>query len=410
MKFVSSLAIAASLIVGGAGATAAFAQQNAKGQAAPAPQRQVKLSNEAKKAIGELQAAVTANAPDYAQRLAAAQAVAKSTDDRYYIARLQLDHASNIKDNAAVVAAAEAIIASGGADAAETDRLRRGIASAAAGTGDWARAEAQYAALSAAAPNDVDLLLALARTKIGLNKQGEALPLYQRAIQASKAAGQKPEEGVLQNVIKMALEQKNSALALEAAREAVTLYPNKRNFQNLVAVSNVGGDDATVLDFARLRYMSGLLGSGRDYLALAERLDYDNFPGEAKAVLEAASRAGQSTGPQGAALLTKVNGRIAEDRAALSTVEPKARSAANGSMALSLATAHAGYGNFAKAIELYQLALQKGGVDADTVRTRLGIAYAQAGQRAEAEAAFRAVTGPRAGLAGLWLAWLSQQG
>ena len=52
-------------------------------------------------------------------------------------------------------------------------------------------------------------------------------------------------------------------------------------------------------------------------------------------------------------------------------------------------------------------ALQKGGQDANMVNTRLGAALALAGQRAEAEAAFRAVTGQRAELAQLWLLWLS---
>ena len=54
-------------------------------------------------------------------------------------------------------------------------------------------------------------------------------------------------------------------------------------------------------------------------------------------------------------------------------------------------------------------ALQKGGEDANLVNTRLGAALALAGRRAEAEAAFRAVTGPRADLAGFWLAWLARR-
>jgi hypothetical protein len=40
---------------------------------------------------------------------------------------------------------------------------------------------------------------------------------------------------------------------------------------------------------------------------------------------------------------------------------------------------------------------------------RLGIAHAQAGQRAEAETAFRAVTGPGTELAALWQVWLARR-
>ena len=68
-------------------------------------------------------------------------------------------------------------------------------------------------------------------------------------------------------------------------------------------------------------------------------------------------------------------------------------------------------GKMGEAVKLYTEfgypALQKGGQDVNLVNTRLGAALALAGQRAEAEAAFRLVTGPRAELAQLWLFWLS---
>jgi len=78
----------------------------------------------------------------------------------------------------------------------------------------------------------------------------------------------------------------------------------------------------------------------------------------------------------------------------------------DGRAVLRLADAYYGYGQYADAIELYRAALQKG-ADAGTVNTRLGAALAMAGQRAEAEAAFRAVTGQRAEIASFWLLWLS---
>ena len=48
-------------------------------------------------------------------------------------------------------------------------------------------------------------------------------------------------------------------------------------------------------------------------------------------------------------------------------------------------------------------------MDANLVNTRLGIALSMAGQRADAEAAFRKVTGVRAPLANLWIAWLAMR-
>jgi hypothetical protein len=407
MKLVSSLAIVVSLLVGGT-VVAPAAAQNAP--AAEQAQRKFKLSKEAQKAIGDLQAAMNAKAADFPQKLAAAQAVAKNSDDKYVIGKFQLQNAIDTGDKAAQAAAVEAILASGGADAAEAKQLNLVIASQAYDRGDFARAEAAYTAISAANPNDLESVVNLARAKMELKKEGEALALLQKAIGLSKTAGQNPPESWYRNAVSIAHKQNNAAVASELAREAIKYYPNKSNFQNLMAISPASrsSDEEIHADLMRLRQVSGTLSDAGDYLRFAQYLEYGRNWGEAKAVLDAAARAGKST-PAHAALLAKVSARIAEDKAALPSVEPKAKAAANGSMALNLASVYAGYGNYAKAAELYRIALQKGGVDANLVNTRLGIAHAMAGQRAEAETAFRAVTGARADLAGLWLAWLAQR-
>jgi hypothetical protein len=76
---------------------------------------------------------------------------------------------------------------------------------------------------------------------------------------------------------------------------------------------------------------------------------------------------------------------------------------------MKIAEGYYGHGDYAKAADFYRLALQKGSVDANLANTRLGMSLAQAGRKAEAETAFRAVTGRRADLAGLWLLWLNQR-
>jgi tetratricopeptide (TPR) repeat protein len=85
----------------------------------------------------------------------------------------------------------------------------------------------------------------------------------------------------------------------------------------------------------------------------------------------------------------------------LAPTEARAKSAGDGKLAALTAEAYYGQGNYAKAAELYRTALQKGGVDAGEVNTRLGIALAAQGDKAGATAAFDAVKGaPRADLAG----------
>ncbi len=60
---------------------------------------------------------------------------------------------------------------------------------------------------------------------------------------------------------------------------------------------------------------------------------------------------------------------------------------------------------------MFELAKEKGGVDADEVNTRLGIAKTMSGDNAGAKAAFEAVQGgARKQIAGLWLAYLGTKG
>ena len=77
-------------------------------------------------------------------------------------------------------------------------------------------------------------------------------------------------------------------------------------------------------------------------------------------------------------------------------------------LAAQTAEAYLSQGNYAKAAELYRTALSKGGVNADEVNTRLGIALANGGDKAGAQAAFAAVKGqPRADIAALWTTWIN---
>ena len=100
----------------------------------------------------------------------------------------------------------------------------------------------------------------------------------------------------------------------------------------------------------------------------------------------------------------------AKAEGSLAPTEKKALAAADGKLAAVTGEAYYGQGNYAKAVELYRAALQKGGVNADEVNTRLGIALAAQGNKAEAKAAFANVKGaPRADLAAFWTAWLDSQ-
>jgi monomeric isocitrate dehydrogenase len=143
---------------------------------------------------------------------------------------------------------------------------------------------------------------------------------------------------------------------------------------------------------------------------MATALDAAGFATEARQVIEEgiAARMLNATGAA-KTFLTKTAARATQEKASLAGLQTRAASDATGATALKAGDAVFGTGDYAKAATLYQAAVQKGTVDANLANTRLGMALALAGQRAEAEAALRAVTGPRADLAGYWLAWLARR-
>jgi ATPase subunit of ABC transporter with duplicated ATPase domains len=87
--------------------------------------------------------------------------------------------------------------------------------------------------------------------------------------------------------------------------------------------------------------------------------------------------------------------------------EAKAKAAATGISAAAAGDSYLGEGNYAKAAELYKVALAKGVTKVEEVNTRLGIAYALQRDDANARAAFAQVkSSPRNQIAAFWIVWL----
>jgi hypothetical protein len=146
-------------------------------------------------------------------------------------------------------------------------------------------------------------------------------------------------------------------------------------------------------------------------MSYAEIVHQSALSGEAKAVLDEGISRGALRAQDGtvAQLLATATRRMGEDRTGLDAQIAQARSAPTGRLARAVGDALYGYGRHGEAAELYRIALGKPGEDRNLLNLRLGAALALAGNRAEAETAFRAVSGDGAGLAQLWLAWLARR-
>lgn len=132
------------------------------------------------------------------------------------------------------------------------------------------------------------------------------------------------------------------------------------------------------------------------------------LPGEVKSVIEGGRSRGEIDKTALDDLYKLATAAVPKDQASLPASEKAATAAATGKPAAGTGNAFMSYGDYAKAATLYRLALQKGGVDADEVNTRLGIALAKSGDKAGALEAFGKVNGPlRRKIADLWTAWVN---
>jgi tetratricopeptide (TPR) repeat protein len=422
MKSVSRIALGAALVLGGASVVAtapADAQKKKKGEAAAPAASTITLTKEERAAMAPVQTAVQAkNWPAAQAALPAATASATSPGGRYAIGRFQLEIGLGTNNVAMQAQGLDNLIASGQVDSTDLPTIYRNQGVLANNAGNKAKAESAYAKVVELSPNDPEAMISLAQVKNDLKKPAEAVQLISRAIDVKRGSGQKVDESWYKYALKLAFDgRSNPALremSQKLSRELVAAYPTKENWRDSILIfrdtNNL--DAAADLDVLRFMRASGSLAGERDWYDLVDGLYKAGNYAEAKAVLDdgAAKRMIDPKKAAFAELVRLTNARMAGDRASLGGEESKAMAAATGSTALKIGDAFYGYGEHAKAIALYRAALTKGGVDANLVNTRLAMALLASGDRAGAETAFRALTGPRQNLGAFWLAWLSRSG
>lgn len=367
------------------------------------------ISREAQKAIVELQTAVNANdTANIPAKLAAANAVAKTSDDRYFIASLQVKAALAANDLAGLRTGIEALEASGGADKADLatryadlgNRLSKAGQSAAAAT-----------ALQKAATLDPDnpaalMLLADARAKSGNN--AEAVSLMQRSFAAKKARGEKVAETNYKFAAGLAHKLRSPA-ALDITRDWLAAYPTTNNWREGLRLYRdvTSAKGAQLADAMRLARAANAVSGRSDYYAYVTALLDTGALTEAKAVLAEAAASGINVNDSSfKTLSTKAS--AAPTRAAADAAAKTALAGGSASALIAAGDTLYGLGAFAEAAPLYRAAVAKG--DTGLANLRLGMALARAGDKAAAQAAFNAVSGSNQALARIWLVWLASRG
>lgn len=408
MKMTSRYALLAALgfsVAATAEFSPAFAKKKEEAPAAPT----LKLSEDVRKLLGEAQAALTKGDLAGAQaKDEAAKALAKTPDDQYVVAQIGFNIAIAAKDVAGESAALDGMIASGKLSDADKPKFYGQQGHFAYDAKNFPKAEQAYLAAVAAGSTDRDVYARLADAQSRNGKPADALATLNKVIQ-NKAAGPVPTEWYARGA-DIASRAKLVPQFLDLTAAWLTDYPVKQNLHDTLFIyRQIGKTSGDVdIDLLRLARHAGVLplATQDNYLDYALAV-YLKFPNEAVGVLKegiAAGKLNPATSQNTREILTLSEPKIAGDKASLSG----AVTAANGPKStfksvLATADAFASYGDYAKAIDMYKIALTKPGADTGVTNLRLGVAQAKGGNKDAARASFAAVTGPEAPIARFWL-------
>jgi tetratricopeptide (TPR) repeat protein len=416
MKRVSLFTIAAALAFGAAVPAAAYQPSDAVEEF-----DQGELGDELRTLIAGAQEAMNAEGTpvDIAAvrgQLEQAEALIQNNDERFIVGQLFVSLAAKMQEQNVDAAQTRATQARGLHLSLNSDRVtldRRGIywqvvANAANAAGDTAGAIEAFRNALHYDPNNADAHIQVALASFNAGDLPAGYQHSRDAFRIARADGGAIDSSWLSVPFRFAFETRDIARTIEFGTEYVKEQPNATNWNEVIRVFQTVGafDDAGNLDALRLMRAANAFdaASVHEYIQIAARR---GLPNEAKMVYDAAV-AGNAI-PANPTIANELDADIPGDRSGLGESEAQARSAANGRVALNTADAYASYGQNEKALELYGVAAEKGGVDAGTVNLRRGNVLFNMGRMDEARQAFEAVTGDRAGHAAFWLQLIAQR-
>lgn len=338
---------------------------------AVSPQEMRALSN-----LGNLARSAQTGSQDRA--LAEARRAVISRDARFALALYELEIGNRRGDDVMRAGALDVLIVS---PLTRGDRLAGHLATRgqiAFRAGDFDIAGKLWARWVELTPSDPDALANLAQVRLAQKNAPGAMDLLTHAIAARAALGQPVSEGWYRQRLSIAQQGNLVAPGIDAARALVGAFPTPENWRIALVVYRqlAAAEGALEIDLFRLTRHVGALTQAAEYQRMAQLLNQSDEPREAKAVLGEGVARGL------------LDADVSPTREIAAEVDRAIAKGRNGPVAKP---------------DL------PNGADAEV---RLGVARLNAGQRDEAEAAFRAAAGDPAGgrYADLGYFWLASLG
>ena len=335
-------------------------------------------------------------------------------DDKFLAGNFALQLGGIAQDTVMQRRGLQAMVDSGKANPADLPKFNFYLGQFAFDQHDYPAARTALQASIAAGYKENGVGVLLAEAFIADNQSEAGLVALKSAIDMQNASGTLSPENWYRRGLGIAYKNKLLDKAAVFSIGLVQAYPFTDNWAGAISVMRLVGkyELQERLDLMRLMQRTHSFSEGTDYAEFIQAADPRRLPAEVLSVIEEGVKSGKLDGKDVfvSEARNDATDRVAADRPTLAGLEKTALAAgATGVNAAATADALLSYGMPDKAEALYALALQRGGVDAERVRTRIGIAQLDQGKFADAKASFDKVTGLRQPLAQLWSIYAGQK-
>lgn len=378
----------------------------------PIKKRAVAAKTPAEKTAAEAELkTAAANGP---AQLAAATAAIKTPADKMAAGNWALSIGGALGDSKLQQQGIAMMLESGQVPAANQTEFKFYLGNLAYNNQDYATATTALADVVAANYTDDSAGELLADSWARAGQPAKGLDALKAAIAARTAAGSAAPENWYTRANTIAYNAKLGPQAIEWSRLYAAAYPSPLSWLSAGQMTRefTQFTNQESLDLGRLLQRAGAFNNKpefveREFVEYIEAASKTGVPAEVVKMANAGVAGGalQKTDPFVVDALRDGGAAAAKDKANLPADERTARASADGKAALATGDSYLSQGNAAKAEEMFQLSLTKGGADRDRALTRLGIAQVDQGKFADAKASFAQVGGSRADLAKLWWAY-----
>lgn len=415
---LSFAGLLAGTVLSGLSAAPAFAARHRTHEPAPAPVSDAPPTSPdmVRPSVGKALEAAEADARQHKFPEAVAQidladhARDKTAHESFVVAEMRASVAQQAGDYKAAIAADEELLRSK-LPTAEQQRLLMAEASSAYQLRDYAQSISAIGRYFKAGGNDPRIQQLLIQCYYLQKDYAHAAAAQSSQIDAEIRAGQTPPEAQLQLLANCQLQTNDQGGLTRTMVRLVTYYPKPDYWAQLLhgLRANPNVPDRLQYDIDRIRLEVGLLTSTGDFMDMTEMAVQVGLPDQALSVMNK----GYATGALGrdpqaareARLKALVEKTVADKKASIATDEASARSMRDGNALLGVGYSYVDLGQTQKGIAVMKEAIAKGGLLApDEAMLHLGLAYLQAGDKADAIRTLQGVGGTdgSADLAHLW--------